>query len=121
MKHYFLFSFMFASAMIANAQIKQGTILYVRKIDVHRRMQDEQMKAMVPQFRTDKHELLFSDSVSVYRSVQENEAPDPFNNGGDQIMIRIGGPGEGGALYKNFSNQKLFEQTELGDKDYIID
>src|SRR5207247_1469861 len=63
----------------------------------------------------------FSDSVSVYRSVQENEAPDPFNNGGDQIMIRIGGPGEGGALYKNFSNQKLFEQTELGDKDYIID
>jgi len=112
---------MFASAMIANAQIKQGTILYVRKIDVHRRMQDEQMKAMVPQFRTDKHELLFSDSVSVYRSVQENEAPDPFNNGGDQIMIRIGGPGEGGALYKNFSNQKLFEQTELGDKDYIID
>jgi GLPGLI family protein len=120
MKKYFAAAFLL-TCTIANAQMKQGTILYERKVDVRRRMEDEQMKAMVPQFRTDKHELLFRDNVSVYRAVQEDEAPDPFNNGGNQIMIRIGGPGDNGVLYKNFSNQKLFEQTSLGDKDYIID
>ena len=120
MKHFFVSLLIFASAEIAKAQIQQGTIIYERKTDLHRRMEDEQMKAMVPQFRTDKHELLFSDSTSVYKTVTEEEAPDPFNNGGNQIMIRIG-PGDHNVVYKNFKNQQLLEQTELGDKDYIID
>jgi GLPGLI family protein len=119
MKNYFFFLLMFTGAL-AHAQIKQGTILYDRKIDVHRRMQDEQMKAMVPQFRTDKHVLLFNDSVSVYKTVTEDEAPDPFNNGNGNIQIRVDGPGDNGILHKNFITQKLLEQTELGDKDYVI-
>lgn len=101
---------------------QQGTITYERKIDVHRRMEDEQMKAMVPQFRTTRHVLLFSDSISVYKAIKEDEAPDPFEqgNGGARVMIRIG-PGENGVIYKNFSKQKIEEQTELADKNYIID
>jgi GLPGLI family protein len=31
------------------------------------------------------------------------------------------GPGEDAVLYKNYSNQKFLEQTELADKPYIID
>src|SRR6266536_1608162 len=71
MKHFFVCLLIFASAEIAKAQIQQGTIIYERKTDLHRRMEDEQMKAMVPQFRTDKHELLFSDSTSVYKTKTE--------------------------------------------------
>src|SRR5258706_15861372 len=116
MKKYFLAAFIL-SAVIANAQAKQGTIIYERKVDVHRRMQDEQMKAMVPQFQTAKSELVFSDNVSVYRALPEDNAPDPFNNGnGGMIMIKIGGPGDNAVLYKNYSNQKFLEQTELADK-----
>jgi GLPGLI family protein len=37
------------------------------------------------------------------------------------IMIKIGGPGDNAVLYKNYMNQKFLEQTELADKDYIID
>ena len=101
---------------------QQGTITYERKIDVHRRMEDEQMKAMVPQFRTTKHVLLFSDSISVYKEVKEEEAPDPFEqgNGGARIMIRMG-PGENSIIYKNFAKQQIEEQTEFADKNYIID
>jgi len=121
MKKYFLSAFVL-TGLISNAQMKQGTIIYERKVDVYRRMQDEQMKAMVPQFQTSKSELIFGDNISVYKSLPEDNAPDPFNNGGGgNFMIKIGGPGDNAILYKNFANQKFLEQTELADKDYIID
>ena len=121
MEKYFLTAFVFA-AITGHAQIKQGTITYEQKTDVHLRMQDAQMKAMVPQFQTSKSELIFSDNISVYKALLEDNAPDPFNNGGGNVvMIKIGGPGENVVLYKNYSNQKFIEQTELADKPYIID
>lgn len=51
------------------AQMKAGTVIYERKINMHKTIQDEQMKAMIPEFRTSKHMLLFSDSISVYKMV----------------------------------------------------
>ena len=122
MKKYFLAAFVL-TGFITNAQIKQGTIIYERKVDVHRRLEDEQVKAMVPQFQTAKAELIFKDNVSLYRPVPEDNAPDPFDNGGGNggVVIRIGGPGAGSEMYKDYTTQKTFEQTELADKDYIID
>jgi len=122
MKKYIFTATILLSAIFAAAQIKEGTIIYERKADLHRRMQDEQMKAMVPQFRTDKQQLFFKNNISVYKAIAEDEAPDPFDNGsGGRIMIKIGGPGDGGVLYKDFSTQQFFEQTSLADKDYVID
>ncbi len=43
-----------------NAQLKEGKIVYEQRIDLHRRMQDEQMRAMVPQFRASRFELNFA-------------------------------------------------------------
>ena len=121
MKRCFFFVSLLAIAAIAHAQQQGGTIIYERKADVHRRMQDEQMKAMVPQFQTAKNELIFSDSVSVYKPIEEDNAPDPFDNGGGGVRIRIGGPGGDGIQYKNFKNGKFLEQTELADDSFIID
>lgn len=122
MRKYFLAAFLFVS-FFANAQIKKGTIIYERKVDVYRHMQDEQMKAMVPQFQTSKSELIFNDNVCVYKPLPEDNAPDPFDNnsGGARMVIRIGGPSDNAVMYRNYSNQKFLEQTELDDKDYIID
>jgi GLPGLI family protein len=101
------------------AQIKEGTIVYERKIDMHKRIQDEQMKAMIPQFRSTKHQLLFSDSTSIYKVVAEDEAPDPFaSEGGPRVVMRMGG--SEGEQYRNFSQSKLVESRELGAKTYII-
>jgi GLPGLI family protein len=104
------------------AQLRQGTLVYERKIDVHRRMQDEQMKAMVPQFQTAVYELLFRDSISVYKVMPKDEAPDPFenNNGGNHIVMKFGGPGDDGVLYKNYGDGRLLEEATLEDKRYII-
>jgi GLPGLI family protein len=102
----------------AEAQIKEGKIMYEQKIDLHRRMQDEQMKAMVPQFRTSKFELNFADNQSVYK-MQEEEPDITENTGNGGIVMRFGGANT--EYYKNFITQKQVEKRELGDKDYIIE
>lgn len=116
----------FISCLVASlpltAQSLQGTIYYERKIDVHRHIDDEQMKAMVPQFQTGQYQLFYRDSVCVYNVVPHDEAPDPFDNpgGGNRIVMRFNGPGDAGILYRNFSNGRLFEQTTLADVEYLI-
>jgi GLPGLI family protein len=109
------------STFVVAAQLKEGTIIYERKIDMHKRIADEQMRAMMPQFRTSKHQLLFSDSTSIYKAVPEEEAPDPFagGEGGARVMFRMAG-GEG-EQYRNFSQSKFVESRELGAKTYIIE
>src|SRR3984957_6984132 len=62
------------------AQQQQGAIFYERKIDVHRHIDDDQMKAMVPQFQIGQYELFYRDSVCFYNAVPKDEAPDPFDN-----------------------------------------
>ncbi len=117
-----LFSGVMCLQLVSIQAQQQGTITYERKINLHRRMEDEQMKAMVPEFRTTKHMLTFSDSIAVYKAVKEDESPDPFDNssGGGPRLIRIG-PGDNGMIYKNFTTKQIAEQTEFADKNYIID
>jgi GLPGLI family protein len=103
------------------AQTNEGVIIYERKINMHKRMQDEQMKAMIPEFRTTKHQLMFSDSTSVYKAVPEDEMPEGFSEGGGNRVIMRMGPGDNGELYKNFAAWKSIESRELGAKTYIIE
>jgi GLPGLI family protein len=102
------------------AQVHEGVITYERKINMHRRIQDEQMRAMIPEFRTSKHLLLFSDSTSVYKAVPEDEMPEAGAEGGGRMIIRAGG-GDNGELYKNFAEWKSIESRDLGAKTYIIE
>jgi GLPGLI family protein len=109
------------------AQIKEGTIVYERKINTHRNMPNEQMRAMVPEFRISKHLLIFSDSISVYRMIPENEAPDPFaggagagGGGGIRMSFTMGGSNDAGDLYKNFTQSKSILSSELAGKSYLV-
>ena len=123
MKKMFLVFATAISLSALQAQIKEGTVIYERKINMHKMIQDEQMRAMMPEFRTSKHILLFSDSTSMYKSIPEDEAPDPFEGGGGggaRVIIRMGG-GDGDELYKNFAQSKSVLMTELGAKTYIIE
>jgi GLPGLI family protein len=108
------------SFLCSQAQVKEGTVYYDQKTNMHRMIQDEQMKAMMPEFRSAKFMLLFSDSVSVYKPIPEDEAPDPFAaGGGRRMVINMGSPG-GGDLYKNLSQSKSVQTSELGGKNFLI-
>lgn len=145
MKRILLSAFGLAVAGIAMAQVKEGTIVYERKMNVHRRIKDEQMKAMIPEFRTDKQQLVFNDSITVYKAVPDDTSPDPFAGGRGGGFGGPGGGGPGGPggpgggpgggqrmgpppgmggqnkiLYINLNSQLITEQTELGDKTYLI-
>jgi len=109
-----------AIAYHAGAQLKEGTITYERKINMHKRIQDEQIRAMIPEFTTTKHLLLFNDSTSLYKAMPADEAPDPFESGNTRIVIRSGG-GDNEELYKNFATNSSIRTTDIGSKTYIIE
>ena len=88
----------------ATAQMKEGKISYERKINMHRNLPDPQMKSMIPEFRTDKFELIFNESVSLFRSVVDDEAPDPFANAGG---------GGGGGMRFNFRMPTTSTYTDM--------
>ena len=106
----------------ATAQMKEGKISYERKINMHRNLPDPQMKSMVPEFRTDKFELIFNESVSLFRSVVDDEAPDPFANAG-------GGGGGGMRMnfrmptantYTDMAKQMQYEERAFFEKEFLI-
>ncbi|MBS1597175.1 MAG: GLPGLI family protein [Bacteroidetes bacterium] len=103
-----------------SAQVKEGTIIYKRKIDVHRRMTDENMKAMVPRFDSSKVQLLFSGNESIFKKLpEENDIRDHAGDDGNRIVINMGGPDN--ETYKNFTTEKIIELRELGPKKYIVE
>jgi GLPGLI family protein len=106
------------SSQIIFAQQKQGTIIYERKINMWKRITDEQMKAMIPEFTTSKYVLYFSDSVSMYKALPEDETPDPFGGSGN-VVIRMGGA-DRGELYKNFATATSIQSNEVGGKNFLI-
>ncbi len=118
MKKVFLLFTGLAGLAIGYAQQKEGTIIYERKVNLHRSIQDEQMKAMIPEFRTSQHILFFSDSISMYKAVPEDESPDPFAGGGGRVMIRMGG--DAGEMYKNFAQARAIQSTEAGGRNFLI-
>lgn len=102
------------------AQVKEGKIIYEQKVDMYRRIPEEnqQLRSMVPQFRTSKFELLFADNQSLFKSIEEETDMTEQNNGG--VVIRMGGSAEN-EYYKNFTTQKAIEIRELMDELYLVE
>lgn len=101
--------------------LKEGRIIYERKMNLHRRMTDESMKSMIPEFNTSKVELDFSADASVYKNVKEAE--DIRDQAGQddnrRVIMRFGGS-DNDQTYKDYATEKYVEQRELGPKKYLI-
>jgi GLPGLI family protein len=121
----FVFALLIALTSISTtltAQMKEGKISYERKINMHRNLPDPQMKSMIPEFRTDKFELIFNENASLFRSVVDDEAPDPFANAG-------GGGGGGMRMnfrmptantYTDFAKKMQYEERAFFEKEFLI-
>jgi hypothetical protein len=74
----------------ATAQTTEGKIVYEQKVDLHRRIPEDnqQMRSMVPPSRTTKYELHFADNQSLFKASEEEPDMTEQNNGG--VVIRIG-------------------------------
>lgn len=117
-----LAALLFASLQPVHAQAKEGRVIYERKVNMHRRLADESMKSMVPEFSTSKVELLFSSDESLLRNIKEEE--DIRDQAGQEtngpvVRMRFGRGDD--QTYKNYSTEKMIQQREMGPKKYIIE
>ncbi|MEO6251996.1 MAG: GLPGLI family protein [Ferruginibacter sp.] len=102
------------------AQVKEGKITYEQKVDMYRRIPEDnqQMRSMIPQFRSTKFELLFGDDQCLFKATEEE--PDMTEENNNAVVIRIGG-GADNEYYKNFSTKRSVEARELMQEVYLID
>ncbi len=109
-------------ASAATAQQKEGLIVYEQKMDMHRRIpkENEEMRNMIPRFRTSKFELLFADNQSFFRPVEDEADLAEQGNTGGGMLIRMTGPADN-LYYRNFNTQKMVEKRNLAETDYIIE
>lgn len=104
----------------ATAQVKEGSIIYERKVNMHRRITDESQKAMIPEFNISKVQLTFSGNESIFKNLPEDEdIRDKADQDGNRMVIRMGGAEN--EIYRNYSTEKTTELCELGPRKYIIE
>ena len=105
----------------AMAQMKEGKIVYERKINMYRMVTDPEMRARIPEFRTSQFELLFNEQSSLFRSVPDEDAPDPFaNNGGDRGGQRFNFRMPETTTYTDLSSQMQYESRPMFEKTFLV-
>ncbi len=114
----FLFVTLFLP-FFATAQNNEGIIQFEEKVNVHRSLPPdaEDMKAMIPEFRTHQSELLFNATESLYRNVEEEEEEPPTEGGG--VTMRIQRPEA--TFYRNFAGHRKVDFREFMGKNYLIE
>jgi GLPGLI family protein len=117
----FGFGLVLLSTTALFAQMKEGKIVYERKINMWRMITDPEMRTRIPEFRTANFELLFNDKASLFRSVPDDEAPDPFaNNGGDRGGQRFNFRMPETTTYIDLASQMQYESRPMFEKTFLV-
>lgn len=101
------------------AQNTDGVIQFEEKMNMHRNLPEDagDMRAMIPEFRIMKSELLFSATESLYRNVEEEEDDDDM--GGNGMVIKMHRPEA--LFYRNLATNQRLDQREFMGKRYLIE
>jgi GLPGLI family protein len=120
MKKLFAVLLVFTCLQEVVAQTKEGTIIYEQKVDMYRRIPEDnqQLRSMVPPFRTTRFQLQFADNQCLFKAVEE--APDMSEQNNNGVVLRFGGGAEN-EYYKNFTTQKTIEKRELMEDIYLVE
>lgn len=128
MKKYLLFFALTGIGFITKAQVKQGKIVYERVMNLHKDVPEnmEQFKAMMPEFRKSKQELLFNETESITKNIKESNldqaiATEGESRGGRTVRFGAGAFGGGESeFYKNYESETGLESLEMGPKKYLV-
>ncbi len=118
-----IIAFLMAAVMVqfATAQVDEGKVVFEEKIDLHRRIpkENEQMRAMVPQFRTTKFELSYADNKSLFKQAEEETDLSEQPQGGGGVVMKFGGADN--IFYKDFTTQTTVEKRNMMEKDFLVE
>jgi GLPGLI family protein len=97
----------------------EGHIIYEVKINLHRTLPKdrEDMKAMIPEYRTNQDQLFFNASESLYKPVEEDDDADLDNGGG--VRMRMMRPNN--IIYIDQAASKRIMEQEFMGKKYLIE
>jgi GLPGLI family protein len=100
-------------------QTTEGVILYEVKINMHRTLPPDrqEMKSMMPEFRTMQDQLVFNATESLYKPVEEEEDDFVNENGGMRMQFRR----PMSEIYLDVANQRRVAQREFFGKQYLIE
>lgn len=106
------------TARIVFGQNTEGVIAYEIKVNVHRTLpkEREEMKKMIPEFRTSKHQLFFSAEASLYKTVEDEDEDIEQEGGG--MRMRIQHPSI--EIYSNHATSQSITQREFMGREYLI-
>jgi len=122
-KKFLLFTIVLLSLTSSFAQVKEGKLIFERKVNMYRMITDPEMRARIPEFRVDKFELLFNEQSSMFKTIPDEDAPDPFANsggGGERGGMRFNFRMPETATYTDISNQMQYESRSFFEKDFLI-
>jgi GLPGLI family protein len=109
-------------AFFAQAQMKEGKVVYERTFQLPVRMfnADPALAAQLPKSRTDQYELLFGNNQSLWQFLP-NAASDgdasTFSSGG--MVVRFQGANND-VSYFNFEKGTRVDQREVADRSYVV-
>lgn len=122
MKRIILMLGMLVCILAAHAVFAQqtGVITYENRINMHRNIpaDRQEMKAMIPEFRSTKMQLFFNDEESLYKPVIEDEEEQFGGGGGGGVRMSFRMPKV--ETYTNASTSLIFSLQELMGKKYLI-
>jgi GLPGLI family protein len=109
--------FMVLLAGTAVAQEQEGVITFETRVNLHRSLppEREELKSMMPEFRTSREQLFFNTEESLYRPVEEEEEEE---FGGGSVRIKMRNPRV--EIYTHKTNAVRLTQQELMGKNYLI-
>src|SRR5829696_5517687 len=110
-----------AAARTVLAQTAQGVITYETKVNMHRTLPPgrENMKAMIPEFRTYKNQLFFKTDESLYKPlIEDEEEPLTGSGSGGGVRMNISIPNN--EIYLNQMEGKITSKQEFMGKEYLI-
>jgi GLPGLI family protein len=111
---------LFLQAM-AFAQTKEGVITYESKMNMHRRLPKEQqdLKSMIPEFRTSQNQLFFNATSSLYKNLEEPEAEEDDDAGNGGMVMKFNRPQN--EFYFDFAAKRKVEMRDFMTKKFLIE
>jgi GLPGLI family protein len=103
---------------VVMAQSTTGIIEYEVKVNLHKTLPPgrEQMKAMIPEFRTHKQQLFFNENESLFKPIIEDEEDEDQGGG---VTMRFRQPNI--EIYMNKATDKNVSKEEFFGKTYLIE
>ena len=107
-----------AAINIVFGQATSGVFEYEVKVNLHRTLPlgREEMKAMIPEFRTTKQQLFFNADESLYKPIIEDE-DEEMGSGGVKMVMKL----PNNEIYLNKTTDKYIFKEEFFGKDYLIE